>query len=453
MRTRIDTFLYSVFLGFARCFLFLGHELTRYVSLLSSPLLSSPLLSSPLTQHKLHEINSHNLSFAEIYGMDRGHLSPYVNRRTWRILDLVAPSLKLPSKTDIWARDYPFSVKAERPLTVADIEAFQRDHYEGTEFDTTKGPMGGPWGDPARYDGGAVDGMTKPELLAGAFERVISLFRTSYSFVTQSRPNTDPEATGVDLALTWFGQFTPHASTYVPVYAAVDMVPSSLSRGSLFEMDRGANFWAHCTVGNYASHWYVFTIEDIKELQNELESKWFEDQSSVEEEAAKLAISSPDEAKKYLQDYCEKQATTTLSRWWSFFDYMVAKFHDGYIVKNRFAEMIVPDKLFYPRWWLESVGYWGRVGETSSERAKELEEEGEFDYDKIYMDKDGKTFTKPGTASTTYSNTPAVEGVGGAGGGSHLFMLVLGIALGVGGGFAAQKYWKNERRAHVYERV
>tara|TARA_B110000305_G_C19009579_1_gene434290 strand:+ start:29 stop:637 length:609 start_codon:yes stop_codon:yes gene_type:complete len=185
--------------------------------------------------------------------------------------------------------------------------------------------MGGAWGDPSRYDGGEVDGMTRPELLSGQFERVISLFRTSYSFVTQSRVNTDPENTGVDLAVTWFGQFTPHDTTYVPVYAAVDKVPSSLSRGSLFEMDRGANFWAHCTAGNYANHWYTPTIEDVQGVQHELEDKFFEDQTKIEEEAAHLAKSDPESAKQYLSEYCQNTATKTLNRWWDFFDFLVAK--------------------------------------------------------------------------------------------------------------------------------
>jgi len=77
-------------------------------------------------------------AFNEIYGQDRGHLSTYVNRRAWRILSWAAPSLNLDPHTDIWSRDYPFSVKVETPLTVADVEAMQRDHFEGTEFDTTK---------------------------------------------------------------------------------------------------------------------------------------------------------------------------------------------------------------------------------------------------------------------------------------------------------------------------
>ena len=155
------------------------------------------------------------------------------------------------------------------------------------------------------------------------------------------------------------------------------------------------------------------------------------------------------------------QATHTLDKWWKFFDYAVAKFHDGYIVNNRVVEMIVPDKIFYPRWWLESVGYWGRIGETSSERAAELKKIGEYNYEKEYIDDNGKVSYKTADVSgvTTTGDVPdvkptmSIEGVGGSSSRSHFFTLVLGVLLGVGGLFLGQKYASRGRGAFVYERV
>jgi dipeptidase len=78
--------------------------------------------------------------------------------------------LYLNPETDAFATDYPFSVKAERPLTAADLMDIQvwidlcdlvtndrcllsqRDHYEGTKYDLTKGYAAGPFGDPNRFD-------------------------------------------------------------------------------------------------------------------------------------------------------------------------------------------------------------------------------------------------------------------------------------------------------------
>jgi len=325
-----------------------------------------------------------HFSFAEVFGMNRGHLSTYVNRRVWRVFDLAAPSLKLPAKTDVWARDYPFSVPVDKGLTVADVAAMQRDYYEGTEFDTSNSPAGGPYGNPARVDQSPVDGMTKDELVEGRFERTISLFRTSYSFVTQSR-STKPDIVG---ALTWFGQFTPHATVYIPVYAAVSEVPASLSTGALQRLDRGANWWAFSAVGNYAAQWFSFTIGEIRNMQHKFEDSWFENQDTVEDLGLTIQGFGGDVAAVgYLTDWCNEQAVDVLTQWWEFLDYMMGKYRDGMMMDKIHTDTLSPTKLFYPRWWLEMVGYWGFPGATYEDAKKA--NEGEHDYD-IEWDKKPK---------------------------------------------------------------
>lgn len=73
------------------------------------------------------------LDFLPTYAPLRSH-SEYSTRRVWRVLDTVAPSLKLPGETTPYGDDYPFSVKAERLLGPEDLMALFRDHYEGTLF-------------------------------------------------------------------------------------------------------------------------------------------------------------------------------------------------------------------------------------------------------------------------------------------------------------------------------
>ena len=77
----------------------------------------------------------------------------------------------------------------------------------------TKGPAAGPYGDPARFDPSPVDGMTMQEALDGSYERSISIFRTSYSFVAVARKNIPTNL----LSMIWFGQYQPSTSNYVPV--------------------------------------------------------------------------------------------------------------------------------------------------------------------------------------------------------------------------------------------
>ena len=55
---------------------------------------------------------------------------------------LAAPSLSLPSETDDFGSDYPFSVKPDSPLAPQDLMRYQRDHFEGTPYDLTRGVAG-----------------------------------------------------------------------------------------------------------------------------------------------------------------------------------------------------------------------------------------------------------------------------------------------------------------------
>ncbi|HOG27964.1 MAG TPA: C69 family dipeptidase [Vicinamibacterales bacterium] len=71
--------------------------------------------------------------FNRAYGMSG---SPRFNRREWRVLSLLAPSLKL----DPWAPEQPFSVKPDRKVTKQDLIAIHRDIYEGTPFDRRRTP-------------------------------------------------------------------------------------------------------------------------------------------------------------------------------------------------------------------------------------------------------------------------------------------------------------------------
>ena len=163
------------------------------------------------------------LDFLPAYGPKRAH-AIYSTRRVWRIFDLAAPSLKLPSQTGLRADDYPFSVPVDKVLDADDLMRFNMDHYEGTEFDLTTSPSGGPYGDPARFDIAPTGNMDMAHALGGSYERAISMFRTSYSFVATARPLK----TNL-LAFLWFGQYQPSTSSYMPVFVSAE-APEPLMR-------------------------------------------------------------------------------------------------------------------------------------------------------------------------------------------------------------------------------
>ena len=72
--------------------------------------------------------------------------------RVWSIYRRSAPSQNF---SDAYfrgaegAEDYPLFIKPDQPLSVHDVMALMRDHYEGTPYDMTKGVDAGPFGSPS----------------------------------------------------------------------------------------------------------------------------------------------------------------------------------------------------------------------------------------------------------------------------------------------------------------
>ena len=70
-----------------------------------------------------------------------------------------------------------------------------------------------------------ADNLTITDIIQGSYERSISLFRTSYSFVATARAAVPDQ-----LALLWFSQYAPSSSSYTPLYLASENAPLPLSR-------------------------------------------------------------------------------------------------------------------------------------------------------------------------------------------------------------------------------
>lgn len=164
------------------------------------------------------------LDFLKTFGPKRAH-SQYATRRVWRVFSMVNSDVKLQPDTDTYASDYPFSVPVTKKLAVDDVIRIQRDHYEGSQFDLSKGLAAGPYGDPNRFDIAPVDNLTFTDVIDGSFERAISLFRTSYSFVAHARPEAPDQ-----LAVVWFAQYAPSCTSYAPLYVSATDVPMPFRR-------------------------------------------------------------------------------------------------------------------------------------------------------------------------------------------------------------------------------
>jgi len=67
---------------------------------------------------------------------------------------VIAPSQeKSPWVDNGFTKEYPFSIKPDKKLSLRDVMDLYRDYYQDTEFDQSKGITAGPFECPYRYTG------------------------------------------------------------------------------------------------------------------------------------------------------------------------------------------------------------------------------------------------------------------------------------------------------------
>jgi dipeptidase len=270
----------------------------------------------------------------------------YADGRVWSMFRRTAPSLNLPS--DYYrgvegAEPYPLWVKPDEKLAVADVFSLMRDHFEGTDFDMTKGVDAGPYGTPNRWRpiSWTIDDVEY------AWERPISTQQTGFTFVSQSRSWLPDPVGGV----YWYGVDDTYLTCYIPLYCGIDALPESFTVGSLSEFSWDSAWWVFNFVANYANLRYQYMAEDIQAVQRDLEGTFLALQPAVDATAARLAESNPELMKRYLTDYCVTHGELVVKRYRELGEYLIRKYNDGY-VQNEPGRA---GELGYPEAWLRRV--------------------------------------------------------------------------------------------------
>jgi len=282
---------------------------------------------------------------------------PYYSlRRIWRVFDRVNPDLGLsPWVEDTYTRAYPFSVEPSRKLTREEIFDLYRDHYEGTEFDMTRGVAAGPYGDPHRfvgpYDGLQSDVGDGDARKYGAWERAISVFYQGYTYVCERHPDQS-EAAG---AIMWFAPDVSYTSVFAPFWAGAGELPESYQTGNPRAYDANAAWWVFDFVANWARlNWRRMIAADIRPLQRELEDRAFDMVAEVEAELAETADAAA--AQALAAERSGENARQVLNRWAGLGQTLIAKYSDGYInppPEDRTDAIPVG----YPADWLSRTNY------------------------------------------------------------------------------------------------
>lgn len=284
--------------------------------------------------------------------------------RKWCCYQLIAPSLELPDPyeadkmKDEYGRQYryPFSVKPDKKVSIADIHRIMRDKAEGTRFDLTKGPLAGPFGNPHRQMG--INGFYSSYEGGRIAEARPSGLDQGYGFIAQSR-NWLPDPIG---GVVWWAPGRPYTTFFSPLYCGITEIEESYTTANHYEMGEwGENaFWAISLVDLLTYVAYCEVIQDVEAKQNEMLNHSLAQIQRIDRKAFELYKSSPTAARELLTEFCSSFNRVQTDQYWDFARDLIVKYRYGYINKPIIfgwgaAENIprVPEKDYWLKWALE----------------------------------------------------------------------------------------------------
>ena len=266
--------------------------------------------------------------FYEAYNPD-GRTSYACTRREWRVLDLLAPSLKLHPNSNV----FPFSVKPDAPVGPEKIMELFRDTFEGTDFDmvkdltvtaedgkTVKSPLANPF---MPYE------MNKLFKINGGWgwrgERPLARWYCMYATVTQSR-SWLPDPVG---GLVWFGYGNPAMTTYVPLYAGITDLPEDFQTdGRTTGFSRRSAWWAFKRVGTLAAHRWGDMRVDVAAVRDPLQQQWLAGPADVAARAAELWKTDPAAARAFLTQTTRDACARATEAYWTLGDRLWEKYDE-----------------------------------------------------------------------------------------------------------------------------
>ena len=226
---------------------------------------------------------------------------------------------------DANAEVMPLWVKPNKLLTVQDVQAAMRDHFEGTPFDVSDQSQdkadigGGIWQMPYRVTPlyFEVDGKKCFN------ERPTSTQQTAWTFVSQMRSWLPREIGGC----FWFGNDDPNMVAYRPVYCCTNQQPDCYNgKGAddiTFSMDNA--FWVENWVSNMVYPRYSALFPDLKQVRDSLESSYFFEQKGIEQIAQTKEGA---DRVSFLTKYTCMQADKMIQRWRQLATFLIVRHND-----------------------------------------------------------------------------------------------------------------------------
>ena len=216
----------------------------------------------------------------------------------------------------------PLWIKPPHKVTVQELMACMRDHYEGTALALDKDMGGGIWEMPYRPTplSFKVDGKEYFN------ERPTSTQQTGFSYVSQMRSWLPRQIGG----LFWFGNDDGNMVAYTPIYCGNTTQPECYNTpgaDAVTFSDKNA-YWVCNWVSNMVYPRYSMMFPTLKAVRDSLEQSYFEQQKEVEQRAVLLYAQNATDAVDYLNNYSNTQAQQMLQRWRELAIFLIVKFND-----------------------------------------------------------------------------------------------------------------------------
>ena len=219
--------------------------------------MASKTLVSWATEKGFYDPAKGPFNFSAAYTRDDGRDRVYNDPRVWVMQKYLNPSLEQPVDA---GRSFPVYLKPEKPVTLADMKALMRDHYEGTPHDPYVNGLNGdePW-------------------------RPISVFRTYEAHVMQVRPWL-PRPIGEVIHIA-FGM--ADLSVFVPFYQGLEAVPEQYGMGT-DRCDSVSVYWKYRRLQTLVMTDYDKLAPVVKKAYAAWEADTAELAKSMEEEFVRL---------------------------------------------------------------------------------------------------------------------------------------------------------------------
>ncbi len=237
------------------------------------------------------------------------------------------------------AQPMPLWIKPNRLLTLQDVQAAMRDHYEGTPFALDQDLGGGIWEMPYRVSplSYKVDGETYFN------ERPTSTQQSAFSFISQMRSWLPRQVGGC----FWFGNDDGNMVSYVPIYCANTRQPECFNTPGAddthFSMDNA--FWLCNWVSNMVYPRYSLMFPSLQQVRDSLDAAFAKVQPEIEAEAIARYQNDEQALVEHMTNYSCLKAEQMMDRWHELAFYLIVKYNDmverpdrdGQFYKNQYG--------------------------------------------------------------------------------------------------------------------